>query len=143
MSATASRPGDSLRYLGAALILFVGGVHLQQYISFMKDVPTVGTLFMLNAIGAGAIALGIAGSRSSLPPLGGIGLCLGALVSVAIALYATFFDYTETWRTPTVLAVVSEVLAVAVLAAFILRRRAGSATTSRSSGAGMASMPRA
>jgi len=61
--------------------------------------------------------------RSSLPALAGIALAVGALVSIAIALYATFFGYVETWRLPTVLAVVSEIAAVAVLAAFIRARR--------------------
>lgn len=115
--------GDSARYLGAGLILFVGGVHLQQNLAFIGEVPTVGTLFILNAVGAGGIALALAGSRSSLPALAGMALAIGALVSVAIALYATFFGYVETWRLPTVLAVVSEIAAVAVLAAFIRARR--------------------
>lgn len=127
MMLTGSQPGDLLRYFGAALILFVGGVHLQQYTAFIKDVPTVGTLFILNAIGAAAIALGLAGSRSFFPPLAGIGLCLGALVSVAIALYATFFGYTETWRLPTGLAVASEFIAVVVLAVFVRTDRGSGA----------------
>lgn len=118
--------GDLLRYLGAGLILFVGGVHLQQYLSFIEDVPTVGVLFILNAAGAAGIALGLAGTRDALPAVAGIALCVGALVSVAIALYATLFGYTETWRVSTVLAVAAELLAVAVLAGFIAARRRAS-----------------
>lgn len=104
----------------------MGGVHLQQYLSFIKDVPTVGVLFILNAVGAAGIALALAGTRNALPAVAGIALCVGALVSVAIALYATLFGYTETWRVPTVLAVASELVAVAVLAAFIAARRRAS-----------------
>jgi hypothetical protein len=48
-----------LRLLAAALILIVAGVHFQQYVDFMSEVPTVGVLFLLNAAGGTGLALAL------------------------------------------------------------------------------------
>ena len=109
-----------LRLLGALLILGVGIVHLQQYSGYIiRDVPTIGTLFILNSFGAGLLCLLMSGPLYRLGALGGIGLALGSLVSIVIARYADggLFDYTEpTWRAPIVIAVVLEVAAIVVIA---------------------------
>ena len=114
-------PSDALRYAAIVAILLVGGIHLQQYDAILKDVPTIGVLFILNALGAAGIALAIAGLRGRalvLPALGGIALAVGAIVSVLIARYGTIFDYSEpTYRTAVVLSLLFEVAALAVLAA--------------------------
>jgi hypothetical protein len=115
----------ALRLAGALLILGVGVVHLEQYVDFIKDVPTIGVLFLLNSFGAGVICLMLASPLRLLPALGGIALALGSLVSIAIARYADggLFSYSEpTSRTPIVIAVVLEVAAVVVLAAVAARR---------------------
>jgi hypothetical protein len=44
-----------LRLLAAALVLVVAGVHFQQYVDFMSQVPTVGVLFLLNAAGGAGL----------------------------------------------------------------------------------------
>ena len=118
----------ALRYLAALLIVVVGVVHLQQYASFIKDVPTIGTLFLLNAAGAGVIVVLLAFERLRLlGVIGAIALCVGSLVSVAISATSSgLFDYTEaTLRTPIVVAVVAEVLALVVLGTFALASRRG------------------
>ena len=47
-----------MRRLGAITLLVVGAVHLQQYIGNDYSVlPTIGPLFLLNAIGAGIVAI--------------------------------------------------------------------------------------
>lgn len=119
---------DTLRYAGAALTLFVGAIHLQQYLDVLRDVPTIGELFLLNAAGAGVLAALLV-TRLQVPAaLGAIGLSLGSLVSILISrTEGGLFDYVEpTFRTPVALAVIAEVAAVAVLAAFLVleRRRA-------------------
>lgn len=114
--------------LGAILVIVVGAVHLQQYADFIKDVPTIGTLFALNSAAAGALVVMLAFARlRTLAALGGIALSLGSLVSIAISMTdGGLFDYTEpTWRTPIVIAVVAEILAVVVLAVLARRRPAG------------------
>lgn len=121
----ARRSTDLLRYAGIAAILLVGGVHLQQYDSFIRDVPTIGTLFLLNAVGAAAVALTLAGTRGRLAApaaLGGVGLAAGAVISLLIARYSTIFSYSEpTFRDGVVVSLVSEILAIAILALLTAR----------------------
>ena len=109
-----------LRVLASALVLIVAGVHFQQYVDFMSLVPTVGVLFLLNAAGGAGLALALLSSDRTLRSLavvGAIGLCLGSLVSIAIALQSSFFGYTEpSLRLPIVLAIASEILALPILA---------------------------
>jgi len=112
---------NGLRHLAAMLILVVGVVHLQQYADFIKDVPTIGTL---NAAGAGAIVAMFAVPRLRLlAALGGLGLCLGSLVSLALSFTdGGIFDYTEqSLRTPIVIAILAEAIAVLLLAPLVLR----------------------
>lgn len=112
-------PTDAVRYLGALMIVIVGAVHLQQYADFIKDVPTIGTLFVLNGAGAGAIVLMLAIPRlRALGAATGIALCLGSLVSIALSFTSTgIFDYTETdLRTAIVIAIAAEAIAFAALA---------------------------
>ncbi len=115
-----------LRILGALLIVGVGVVHLEQYLDFIKDVPTIGVLFLLNAFAAGAIVMLLASPFTLLPAVAAIGLSVGSLISIAIARYASsgLFSYREpTWRTPIIIAVALEVAAVVVLVALEARRR--------------------
>jgi EamA domain-containing membrane protein RarD len=114
-----------LRLLGAAATLVVGVVHLQQYADFIHDVPTIGVLFLLNAAGAGAVAVVLATRRATLGALGGIALCAGAIVSIAISMSAGgLFDYTEpTFRAPVAIAVAAEAAAIVLLVAYLLVRR--------------------
>jgi hypothetical protein len=47
------------RVLGALSLLTVGAVHLQQYLNLYSAIPTIGTLFMLNFVGATILGLGL------------------------------------------------------------------------------------
>ncbi|GAC1435168.1 MAG: hypothetical protein NVSMB51_04020 [Solirubrobacteraceae bacterium] len=120
----------ALKLSGALLLLVVGVVHVQQYASFIKDVPTIGPLFALNGIGAGVLCVMLGTRTRLLAAIGGIGLCAGSLISIAISRYAAggFFSYREpTLRTPILIAVAAELVAVAVLAVFAARERAAGA----------------
>ena len=110
-------------------MLVIAGVHFQQYVDFMSEVPTVGVLFLLNAAGgAGLLLAMLSGDRliAVLAMVGSLGLAIGSLVSIGIALHGrffgivldgSFFGYQEpTLRLPIVIAVVAEVLLVFVLA---------------------------
>lgn len=114
---------DATRLLCVALLLFEGGIHLQQVVGVLRDVPTINTLFVLNAIGAAVIALVLAGSRgtiATLAALGGLALTVPALVSLAIARAGTLFDYSEpTLRSAVVLTGIGELAAVLALCAFV------------------------
>lgn len=126
---------DALRVLAVALLLVEGAIHLQQVEGPLNAVPTISTLFLLNAIGAAAIALVLAGSRgfvSVLGALAGLGLTLGALVSLAISRASVLFEYSEpTLRPAVVFAALVELAAVLALAAFVLVRRRESAPGAR------------
>ena len=115
---------DVFLYAGALLTLAVGAIHLQQYAAVLKDVPTIGSLFLLNAAGAGAIAAALGTRLRALAAVGGIGLSAGALVAVLISLNATLFGYTEPSLRPAVtLSIVVETAAIVALVAFLGRRR--------------------
>lgn len=115
---------DGLRVLAVALLLLEGGVHLQQYEGPLNAVPTISTLFVLNAVGAAVIGLALAGSREGVAVLNavaGIGLTLGALISLAISRVATLFDYSEpTLRAAVTFASLVELATVLALAAFLI-----------------------
>ncbi len=109
-----------LRQLGALLMLVVAGVHFQQYVDFMSEVPTVGVLFLLNAAGGAGLLLAML-TRDRLIALlamiGSLGLVIGSLVSIGIALQGSFFGYREpTLRLPIVIAIAAEALLILVLA---------------------------
>jgi len=117
---------DGLRLLAVALLLVQGAIHLQQVLGPISAVPTINTLFVLNAVGAAGIALVLAGSRKRtavLVALAGLALTLGALVSLAISRAGTLFDYTEPMLRPAVtLASAVELAAVLAMAGFTLAR---------------------
>lgn len=72
---------DLLLMAGGVATFLVGAIHLQQYADFIKDVPTIGTLFLLNSFAAGLICLMLATRLRTLAALGGIAVSAGALVS--------------------------------------------------------------
>jgi len=120
---TKLRHGDRLRFLAIGLLLCEGAVHLQQYESFLHLVPTINTLFLLNAVSAALIALALAASRNEgaiFLALGAIGMTLVALVSLAISRSSVLFNYSEpTLRFPVLLAALIELATVLVASRFV------------------------
>lgn len=115
------------RLLAVALVVVIAGVHLQQYIDFISLVPTVGVLFLLNAAGGAGLAVALL-SRDSrlrlLAAVGSIGLALGSLVSIAIAMSGSFFGYQEpTLRLPILIAIIAEAIVLPVLVPVVLGER--------------------
>jgi hypothetical protein len=111
--------------LAAGLVAVIAGVHFEQYVDFMSEVPTVGVLFLLNAAGGAGLALALVSAERRLrivAAVGSIGLAVGSLVSIAIALSGSFFGYTEpTLRVPILIAILAEALVIPVLV-MMLRR---------------------
>lgn len=126
---------DGLRVLAVALLLVEGGIHLQQYEGPLNAVPTINTLFILNAIGAAGIGIVLAGSRgfaSVLAALAGLGLTIGALVSLAISRADVLFSYSEpTLRPAVTLAAFVELCVVLALAGFLVVRAGARVSTPR------------
>jgi hypothetical protein len=117
-----------MRRAGVLAILVTGAVHLQQYLGDYHEVPTIGPLFLLNAIGSGAVAVGLLiplqrwlGERRGdvavgLLALGGVAIGLGSLISLYIAETSTLFGFSEgTLETVMWIAIVAEAAAVALL----------------------------
>jgi hypothetical protein len=117
-----------MRRAGVVAIAVTGGVHLQQYLGDYQSIPTIGPLFLLNAIGSGVVALGLllpverwlskrrGEIAVGLLALGGVAIALGALVSLYIAETSTLFGFSEgTLETVMWIAIVAEAAAVALL----------------------------
>jgi hypothetical protein len=114
-----------VKLLAAGLLAVIAGVHFQQYVDFMSEVPTIGVLFLLTAAGGAGLAVALLAPDRLvriLAALGGAVMAIAALVSIAIALSGHLFGYQEpTLRVPVVLAIVAEVVVLPVLAV-VLRR---------------------
>jgi hypothetical protein len=121
------------RYLGAVSILLVGAVHAQQYYdAYFSVVPTIGTLFLLNFIGAGVVGTVLflpvrrLGRRTgdlvlALAALGAIGIALGTLVSLLISEYRPLFGFMESgYRLAVVLTLLFDGLTTALLGFFLI-----------------------
>jgi hypothetical protein len=88
------------RVLGALSLLAVGAIHLQQYFELYSSIPTIGTLFVLNFVGATIVGLGLLAPVERLPGrLGGAVLALLTLVGMIQAATAFVFLYISE-RTP-------------------------------------------
>jgi hypothetical protein len=123
------------RVLGALSLLAMGAVHLQQYFKLYSGVPTIGTLFVLNFVGATAVGLSLLAPVERL--LGRLGKPAVALLAVAgIAQAATafvflyisertpLFGFMEPGYDPTAIttARISEIATVVFLGAFLVAR---------------------
>jgi hypothetical protein len=121
------------RYLGAASILVVGGIHAQQYYeAYYYEVPTIGTLFLLSFIGAGIVGAVLLAPRRLLgkrlgdlilvvAALGAIGIALGTLVSLLVSEYTPLFGFMESgYRLAIVLTLLFDGLTTVFLGVFLL-----------------------
>jgi hypothetical protein len=128
------------RLFGALSIFAVGGLHLQQYSSGgYSAIPTIGTLFLLNAIASAVVGFGlmlpfrpVLGSKRSDLMVGmlafaGVAIAVSSLAALFISESGTLFGFSEagSYRTVIVDAIVVEAIATLILtpvAAFSLRR---------------------
>jgi hypothetical protein len=119
----------------ALATLAVGAVHLQQYYKLYSEVPTIGTLFVLNFIGATAIGLALltpierlagryGGLAVTLLALAGVGQSATSFVFLWIAERTPLFGFQEPGYDPTAIAAsrISEVAAVVLLGVFLIAR---------------------
>ena len=86
------------RVLGALSLLAVGIVHLQQYFELYSEIPTIGTLFVLNFVGATVVCVGLLAPLARLGRWGGAALTLLALAGIAQAATAFVFLFQRTRR---------------------------------------------
>ena len=114
-----------LRFLGAALILLNGGVHLLVWGQAYRSIPVIGPLFLVNAVAALLIAAALVWRPEGIAALLGLGLSVGTFGAFLIASTVGLFGLTTGWDAKAVLAAVAEVGATVVLLSWwaITRRK--------------------
>lgn len=126
---------QAARALGALSLVAVGAVHLQQYFKLYSDVPTIGTLFVLNFVSATIVGLGLlapverlfgrlGGAVLALLTIAGIAQAATAFVFLYISERTPLFGFMEPGYDPTGIAAsrIAEVAAVALLGTFLVAR---------------------
>ena len=130
--------GQAFRYIGALAVLATGVAHIEQYaVDNYSTVPTIGTLFLLNFIGAIVIAVGLivpirrVTGRSTdavraVFAVGGIGLGVLSLAALFISESSGLFGFVEHgYRMAIVSAIVAEAAATVFLVAFLMANGTG------------------
>jgi predicted lipoprotein with Yx(FWY)xxD motif len=105
-----------LRLAGAGLLLAVGGIHLDLYLTGYRNIPTIGWLFLLQLIVAFAVALAVLVTGSRLAAAAGAGFALATLGGYLLSIWFGLFGFKEVRTTAGIVAGVVEVAAFAVLA---------------------------
>jgi hypothetical protein len=120
------------RILGGMALLAVGAIHLQQYFELYSEIPTIGTLFVLNFVGATVVGLGLLAPLGRLHPLlalVGVGMAATSFVFLAISERTPLFGFQEPGYDPEAILAsrITEGATVVLLGAFlvaaIVRRR--------------------
>ncbi len=127
----------SLRTIVALLLLLGGLVHLRLYLDGYREVPDIrlGRSFLLNAAASGAAAVAVVLWRNRLSLLAGAAVAAGTLGAFAVSRTDSgIFGFSEKGLQPSpeaLVALVVEVLAVAVAAWLLLRSPADDASDER------------
>jgi hypothetical protein len=125
---------QAARSLGAIALLVMGGVHLEQYVfAFFSEIPTIGSLFLLNFVGGTVLGLVLliplparVGARrlvfDSVTAAAGIGLASGAFAGLLISEDMPLFGFMEHgYRPEIVVALAAEAVTIFSLGFFLLR----------------------
>jgi hypothetical protein len=119
-----------MRRAGAVAILAVGAVHLQQYLTGYNVLPTIGTLFLLNAISAGVVGFGLLLPIEKLfrerviglLALGAVAIAIGSLIALFISETSVLFGFSEDgYDTAVVIAIAAEVATTVLLTPVAVR----------------------
>jgi hypothetical protein len=124
--------GELARYLAAVSLFLVAAIHAQQYYdAYFSVVPTIGTLFLLNVVGAGAAGLvllapvKLLGRRLgdailALAAMTGIAVAVGSFAALLISEYQPLFGFMESgYRLAIVLSLLFEGVAALLLSVFL------------------------
>jgi predicted lipoprotein with Yx(FWY)xxD motif len=118
-----------LRLAGAGLLTATGAIHLDLYLTGYRSIPTIGWLFLLQAITAFGLAMAVLATGSRLIAAAGAGFALATLGGYLLSVWVGLFGFTEIRTTAGIVAGVIEVAAFAALAALATpgQRAAGQA----------------
>ena len=106
----------ALRLAGGGLLIAIGAIHLDLYLTGYRSIPTIGWLFLLQIIAAFGLGVAVV-VRSGWPTAAaGAAFALATLGGYLLSLWIGLFGFTEVRTTAGVAAGVVEVAAFAVLA---------------------------
>ena len=112
-SAARDRTALVLRGLAAAGVLLSADVHLQLWSEGFSQLPTIGPLFLTNAVVGLLIGVGVLVWRHWLPLLAAVGFGCATLVAFWMSVLVGLFGVRETATgVPQVLAEVAEIVAI-------------------------------
>ncbi len=108
---------------GAGLIAWSAGIHLDLWHEGYKHLPTIGTLFLLQAIAGFALALVVAVVRRLIPALAGILFLASTIGGFIISVNVGLFGFKDSLQAPFAhLSLVVEIVGIGVLAVACLLR---------------------
>lgn len=91
--------------LGAALTIAMGWIHLRLWLGGYREIPIIGTLFLLNAIGTGVLVAALAAAparlRSAAAAITAV-FTAGTLAGLILSLTVGLFGMRESLQTPLV-----------------------------------------
>lgn len=87
------RLANALVWLAAALLMVSGGVHLRLWDIAYRHVPTLGPLFIVQAVSAVVLAVGLAFTRRLLVVLAALGLVVGTITGFVLVLTVGLFNF--------------------------------------------------
>ncbi len=102
---------------GAALLIALGSIHLDLYLTGYRSIPTIGWLFLLQVISAYLLAVVIPLTGLRLAYAAGAAFAIGTLGGYLLSLKIGLFGFTEVRTTAGIVAGIIDVAAFAVLAA--------------------------
>lgn len=128
-------PWLAARAVGALAVLATGAVHLQQFLRLYSEIPTIGTLFVLNFAGATLIGVVLLAPVEHVSArygtalvgvlsLAGIAVAAGAFVFLHISERTPLFGFMEPGYDPAAIAAAqaAEITAVVALCASLVGR---------------------
>ena len=105
---------------GAALLVALGAIHLDLYLTGYKSIPTIGWLFLLQVITSFVLAVAILVTRHWLAAAAGAGFAISTLGGYLLSLKPGLFGFTEVRTTAGIVAAIIDVAAFAVLATAVI-----------------------
>jgi predicted lipoprotein with Yx(FWY)xxD motif len=121
-----SRPGQrpalrararlALRLAGGGLLIAIGAIHLDLYLTGYRSIPTIGWLFLFQVIAAFFLGAAVLASAGRLAAAAGAVFSLATLGGYLLSLWIGLFGFKEVRTTAGIAAGVVEVAAFAALA---------------------------
>jgi hypothetical protein len=109
-----------LRLVAVGLLIWIGWLPLNLWRAGYRHIPTVGPLFLLAAVSAAVIALGMLLRPRRLLGLVGLGLVIGILAGLVECINVGLFGFTESWSAPSAVeSIMAEIAAALALASWI------------------------